>query len=188
MDLLIFPSWSLWCHCVILSHRVLKVFSEKPPKGSGATAGESSRTSWRWALLCDGWIYFTYVYIYMYVYVCICIHTCSIYTHINVGLKDLPKSHQHFGGWLRVSLDPRRVVVRCLVQSQRTCGTALREGHWSLGGWITAPPKQNSEALDVMETQLILTNWNAGLFEGLELEGFRCYSLHGKKKKPRTVS
>lgn len=111
-----------------------------------------------------------------------------MHTHINVGLKDLPKSHQNFGDWLRVSLDPRRVVVRCLVQSQRTCGTALREGHWSLGGWITAPPKQKSEALDVMETQLILTNWNAGLFEGLELEGFRCYSLHGKKKKPRTVS
>lgn len=129
---------------------------------------------------------YTYIYVYtyihvIYIYSIIYIYTCT-HTYINVGLKDLPKSHQNFGGWLRVSLDPWRVVVRCLVQSQRTCGTALREGHWSLGGWITAPPKQKSEALDVMETQLILTNWNAGLFEGLELEGFRCYSLHGKKK------
>lgn len=129
---------------------------------------------------------YTKIHVYTYIHVIYTQYYMYIHahTHINVGLKDLPKSHQIFGGWLRVSLDATgRCEVPCPIAKNVRHNITRRS--LVIGGWITAPPNKKGKLWTWWKHNWYWQTgiWNAGLFEGLEFECFRCYSLHGKKKK-----
>ena len=150
----------------------------------------------------DGFILHTYIYIYLHIYTYIYVKYIYIYICIyvvHVGLKDLPKLLWS-QGW-SCSFD---ALGRCEVPCPIAKNVPHNITRRSLGvtgsgvyGWITdqLPPSQQIQVklLDVMETQLILTNWDMkcqGCSRAYCLKNLKVSLLlvASQEEKPPTVS